>query len=558
MTDRSRDLRRHIRWALPLVLVVALTLPVGAGLLPVASGATTVDAPMAQTGNDFTWEIVYPNSTQTNPPEIHFHTIVFPTASTGYALGGPNWWDGVLGNGPSFIVKTTNGGSNWTAVQIPNTRRAMRGLACKDENNCWIAGGPSANSPMAQYTTDGGATWNGIVNNANWSGFLWSAGYTGIPTTVLLGTTGYDPLTPGRGASFLRSTNGVTFNGVTASGEYQQWDFSCPAPGICFSAAKNSLYATTNDGLSWSRRTPPSALYYGVSCTNDRTCWEAGDSGKIVFTTDAGATWGSALVQNLPAGRPRFWDVEMYDNARGFAVGCTNADAVTDECINGQGMIYRTDNGTTWNQIPAPAPAGQAPADIMDVHIVSMNEIFVLDWAGRIWRGRTGPPPTATPTNTPTATITPTPTSTSTPTRTPTATPTHTATATPTSTPTATPTPSTATILGMAFADINGNNYPDAGEPGLADAVIGLQVGASTVISATSGVNGAFAFDGVAPGIYSVRGLQAPAGHSLSTSVSTIGVAANTSWMLYTPFVVGIPTPPLYCTYLPQVQTSFP
>ena len=110
----------------------------------------------------------------------------------------------------------------------------------------------------------------------------------------------------------------------------------------------------------------------------------------------------------------------------------------------------------------------------------------------------------------------------------------------------------------MAFADVNGNNYPDAGEPGLADAVIGLQVGASTVISATSGANGSFTFSGLEPGIYSVRGVRAPAGHSLSSSVATIGAAAGANWMLYTPFVVGIPTPPLYCAYLPQVQTSFP
>ena len=110
----------------------------------------------------------------------------------------------------------------------------------------------------------------------------------------------------------------------------------------------------------------------------------------------------------------------------------------------------------------------------------------------------------------------------------------------------------------MAFADANGNDYPDAGESGLAGAVIGLQVGASTVISATTDSNGAFTFSSVAPGIYSVRGLRAPAGHSLSPGVSTIGVTANTPWMVYTPFEVGEPTPPRYCAYLPQVQASFP
>ncbi len=545
MTDRTNKLRGRTRWALPLVLALALALPIGAGLLPTASGATSLAAPAAQVGTDLTWELVF------NQPGLYFQTIAFPTASTGYALGGPDWYNGTLGNGPSYIVKTTNGGATWTARQIPNTTRFQRGLACKDENNCWIAGGRAGGQPLAQYTTDGGATWAPIVNNADWTGYLWSAGYTGNATTVLLGTTGYYD-EPGRRASFLRSTNGVTFNAVVASGEFQKWDFSCPAPGICFTAAKNSMYATTNDGASWSRRVPPSALYYGVSCTSTSTCWEAGEWGKIVFTTDAGSTWGSAVVQNLPGGRPRFWDVEMFDSSRGFAVGCTNASSDNDKCL-GEGMIYRTDNGATWSRIAAPAPAGQAPADIMDVHIVSMNEIFVLDYAGRIWRGSSGPTPTPTATNTPTATITPTPTFT--PTATPTRTPTPTA--TPTSTPSPTPTPSTATILGMAFADVNGNNYPDSQELGLADAVIGLQVGASTVISVTSGANGAYSFTGVEPGIYSVRGLAAPANHSLSSSVATINVPANTSWMLYTPFVVGVPTPPRYCAYLPQVEASF-
>ncbi len=87
-----------------------------------------------------------------------------------------------------------------------------------------------------------------------------------------------------------------------------------------------------------------------------------------------------------------------------------------------------------------------------------MDEVIVIDWSGKIWRGVGAPTPTPTPTNTPTATATPT----STPTHTPTATPTHTPTATPTATP------STANILGIAFADANGNDYQDAGEPGLA------------------------------------------------------------------------------------------
>lgn len=348
------------------------------GVSPAVSDAAVPDAVQAQ-GTNLTWEMVF------SQPGLHFYTLVFPTANTGYALGGPDWYDGVLGTGPSYLVKTTHGGDSWVSSPIPNTTRFQRGLACKDENNCWIAGG----SPKSQYTTNGGVSWNLFENHADWSGCLWSAGYTGNANTVLLGTTGYAD-EPGRRANFLRSTDGINFSAVIASAEFQQWDFSCPSPGHCFTAAKNSMYETTDDGVSWRRHLPPSALYYGISCTDDDTCWEAGEFGKIVFTNNAGSTWGSAVVHDLPGDRPRFWDVEMDANHHGFAVGCTNATAENDRCL-GEGMLYRTDDGTTWSPIPAPAPAGEEPADLMDVHIVSANEIFVLDWAGRIWRGRSAP-----------------------------------------------------------------------------------------------------------------------------------------------------------------------
>jgi hypothetical protein len=42
-----------------------------------------VAAPAAQGSNDLTWEMVF------SQPGLYFHTIVFPTANVGYALGGP-------------------------------------------------------------------------------------------------------------------------------------------------------------------------------------------------------------------------------------------------------------------------------------------------------------------------------------------------------------------------------------------------------------------------------------------------------------------------------------
>jgi hypothetical protein len=544
------SLTKHARWLLPLALIIALAAPAST-LLPAALRSTSEAAP-AQQASNLTWTQVH------NAPGVFWYTVDFPTPNVGYALGGPDWNSANGGVGAVTLAKTTDGGRNWTNITVPGTNRFMRGLTCIDAERCWIIG---AGTPRILYTSNGGTSWSpGVIVNNVWSGWLWSAGYSGVGTTIFAGTTGYAN-EPGRMANVLRSTDGVNFTAVAANDprEFVIYDFSCPSAGVCYAAAKNTAFYTANNGSTWVRRVVPTGRYYGISCSDNFTCWEVGaaDGGSntgvyyIFRTQDGGTFWQQGNAIPSGSGRPRFWSIDMVDGQNGYAVGCTNVpDPILETCSNGgQGLIMRTTDGVNWQQIASPTTA-----DIMDVYAMSMDEVILLDWSGKIWRGTGAPTPTPTATNTPTSTATPT----STPTRTPTATPTNTPTATPTSTPTATPTPSTATILGMAFADGNGNNYPDAGEPPLANAVVGLQIGATTVISATSGANGAYSFSGVEPGTYSVRGVRAPAGHSLSAGAATIGVTANTTWMLYTPFVVGIPTPPVYCAYLPQVQTSFP
>ena len=87
-----------------------------------------------------------------------------------------------------------------------------------------------------------------------------------------------------------------------------------------------------------------------------------------------------------------------------------------------------------------------------------------------------------------------------TPTPTPTATTTPTQTPTPTITPTSTP--STGIVEGYAFHDLNGNYLKDAGEPGLAGAVLVLKQGDVVAYTTTSGADGAYQFPAVAPGQY--------------------------------------------------------
>ncbi|MEA3335513.1 MAG: hypothetical protein U9R25_06345 [Chloroflexota bacterium] len=372
MFKKSRFAGRSSRLFLGLVLALTLiaTVTIAAPLQNSMAMPASAEPP------DFTWEVVH------DTPGVFYFSIAFPTDLVGYALGSPDWNTGGGGSGPSYISKTLDGGLTWTTTLIPGPTRYMRGLACMDENTCWISGG-SIPPYKIMRTTDGGATWGTVDDQSGWSGWVWSAGWTGQGSTVMIGTAGYDPGDPTRQANFLRATDGYTFHSVAASdyNEFVQWDFSCPLPGNCYTAAKNRSYHTSDDGATWHPTVVPSGQYYGVACTDVNTCWLAGEYNKIAYTTNGGSNWQSAFVGSGGGARPRFYNIAMPQATGGFAVGCTNADAGTETCT-GEGMIYYTETGSTWNMLPSPSTA-----DIMDIHAFSMDEVIVIDWDGKIWRG---------------------------------------------------------------------------------------------------------------------------------------------------------------------------
>ena len=545
---------QRMRGLIGLLLVAALVIPVSSVVLPASLRGVSEAAPNQQTG-DLTWQVVQ------NSPGVYWYTVKFPTSSIGYALGGPDW-NVNDGAGSVTWAKTTDGGRTWTTSIISGLNRFMIGLDCKDAQNCWISG--AANGKIRR-TTDGGATWTTGVIAANvWTGWLWSAGWTGIGDTVMMGTTGYFDQ-DGRRANFLRTTDGNVFYARVADDprEFVIYDFSCPTPGTCYSAAKQSAFYSGNNGDTWIRRAVPLGRYYGISCTNNNTCFEVGGSNGtanggpyFVFrTNDGGLSWTQATGDTAASGRPRLWKVDMLDSQHGYAVGCANAADPVLEVCNGQGLLLRTTDGVNWQQIPSPSTV-----DIMDLHVFSMDEVILVDWSGKIWRGNGAPTPTPTSTNTPTPTSTPT----RTPTATPTSTPTHTPSPTPSPTSTSTPTPSYGVVQGMAYTDVNGNNYPDTGEPGLPGAVMVLQIGPTGIDTATSDANGHFAFSNIEPNIYTLREQQPPDGYMLSSNVMTFRIQRGDHLEVFVPHTYGTPTPTptpepaiCYCSFLPVLEKNY-
>jgi len=216
----------------------------------------------------------------------------------------------------------------------------------------------------------------------------------------------------------------------------------------------------------------------------------------------------------------------MVDSSHGYAVGCTDTPTDLTERCTGQGLILRTDDGVNWTEIPSPTDA-----DIMDVWAHSMDDVIVLDWDGKIWRGSLAPTPTPTATNTPTRT--PTPTNTPTPTSTPTHTPTPTA--TPTNTPTPTSTPSVGSVTGIAFRDVNGDLLYGQDDVPLGGATLALKQGDAVIDSVESQPDGTFAFLSVQPGQYTLVELAPPDGVALNRSFTTFLARANQTLTFFIP-----------------------
>ncbi len=417
---RTRPWWLAIAVALVLLVPVSLTLAQTGDLQGRSSAGAAGGA--AVTAGDLTWKTVFTQN-------LSWYNLEFVGRNVAYAVGA-NGWDGP--HVPATLAKSTDGGVTWATSQLPSAGW-LAGLDCKDANTCWTAGRGATNL----RTTDGGKSWIPLPNTyydklqekwTTYSGWEYTLALTGVGDSLVVGLTCSNP-------AFLRSTSGVSLIGVDDSTCAVKDDFSCPTPGVCYAAAKfGRIYASSNNGVSWNLRyTGSGSWLWGVDCTSQNTCWTVGEKGVIWHSTDGFRTYERQQA-DIPV-QVRLQKIDMLDAEHGYAVGCTNYNATDNTCPGG-GAVYRTDDGKTWTKLPV-----FTATEIMDVHVHSMNDVFVIDWGGKIWHGTAGGTETPTPTPTETPTATPTETPTATPTETPTATPTETRrTATPTETPTATPT----------------------------------------------------------------------------------------------------------------------
>lgn len=181
-----------------------------------------------------------------------------------------------------LLLSTTNGGDTWTP-QNSGTNQNLIAVHAFDANSVWVGG-----SSISLSTTDGGKTWVTLGNDKTFTDVL-----------------------------FLDETVG-------------------------FAAEGNSLYRTTDKGLTWQQRVLRGRriAVRGYSFVDSQNGWITNLYGTIFRTQNGGNSWS-----NQQTGVRRLNDVYFIDKFTGWAVG---------------------DDGTLINTAPLSLPIdGKTPVELL-------------------------------------------------------------------------------------------------------------------------------------------------------------------------------------------------
>jgi photosystem II stability/assembly factor-like uncharacterized protein len=174
--------------------------------------------------------------------------IFFTDSLTGTAVGG-NCTGCVSKLPPSYILRTINGGNNWTIQKFDSLLIGYHGVFFTNDSTGTVVG---ENGTILR-TTNGGITWTSQTSGTTLT--LWDIKFCNADTGFIVGGDGW--------------------------------------PGI--------ILHTTNGGALWTVQEIP--IEYGlsaISLTDANTGTAVGNAGTILRTTNGGVTWIEETIQDEP------------------------------------------------------------------------------------------------------------------------------------------------------------------------------------------------------------------------------------------------------------------
>lgn len=251
--------------------------------------------------------------------------VYFPSSSVGYVVGSQNS-DGV-------VLKSTDGGDFWSSALVLIDANLIRDVFFIDDNIGWICGDSA--KPVFK-TTNGGGSWVETTDGfsvADKNKIYYGIHFVSSQIGWVVGDSGVIYKTTDGGTNWSAQTSGTAnqLNDVYFADASNGW-----AVGD-----SGTILKTTNGGTSWSSKTSGTANNLNsVSFPSATQGWTVGDSGVILASTDGGDTW-TAQTSGTTAD---INGVNFADQFNGWVVGegASSANVVEMAAIISIASVTRT------------------------------------------------------------------------------------------------------------------------------------------------------------------------------------------------------------------------
>ncbi len=303
-------------------------------------------------------------------------------------------WNNITTN-TGMVKRTTDGGVTWTDCIVPtlnNTIPIVRDIWFSDQDSGWlvISGSLNINDPRLWRTTDGGQTWNPLLNEPQFIG----------PASVRQ-TTSTLTVTEPLGVGYWTSTDeGATWS-MPHSSKKNGLGFVDNLYGVMTEyklGDPNSTFLTTTDGgLNWS--TVPGGIQheaFGVyPIINSRTFVAAPEDTAI-----SGVAQPSPVLRSIDFGQHWTQATMLPMQTTGGIQGVNaviyvqNSGATSSALTNPpHGLMRSTDSGKTWVAVGGPNQSDGGSYAVTDTRfsVTGCGDIvYASDGAGGLWKTTDG------------------------------------------------------------------------------------------------------------------------------------------------------------------------
>lgn len=222
--------------------------------------------------------------------------IWFISDLVGFACG----WNG-------YFIKTIDGGTTWTPVTVGSGVWYYRDVEFWDANNgVAVAAMNSPTDQAAFITSDGGNTWVPSTSGLA-TGDVYGISYASSSTVYAVGTSG----------SVYKSTDGG--HNWTVSSTLSAMLFGVDFANTTFGVigGEETMFATNDGGSSYTSYVTGYENFYATHANPDGSAYIGGTDNRIWKTTDYGANW---VIDNQ-GGTSSLYRIRKTANGAMFACG---------------------------------------------------------------------------------------------------------------------------------------------------------------------------------------------------------------------------------------------